>query len=186
MTRLSCAPELLFSSRDRKADPVGHSDGASIALIHAGAGHAVRGIAAMAPHVFIEPICLTSIAKAKADVRNDGPAGAARALSSDARKTFYGWADVWLDPQFERWDHPRRLPAEVRCPLLAIQGRDDEYGTMAQLDEIERRVAGPCELVKLPDAATAVSRSARRDASALVSFIGKSLSGNKSDVPVIS
>ena len=65
------------------------------------------------------------------------------------RKTFYGWADVWLDPDFEGWDIRGDYLPEVRCPVLAMQGHDDEYGTMAQLDEIERRVAGPCELAKL-------------------------------------
>ena len=67
----------------------------------------------------------------------------------DVRKTFYGWADVWLDPQFEGWDIRDDFLPNVRCPVLAIQGYGDEYGTMAQLDEIAARVAGPCELVKL-------------------------------------
>ena len=56
----------------------------------------------------------------------------------DARKTFYGWADVWLDPHFERWDIRDDYLPGVRCPVLAIQGYDDEYGTMAQLDELQR------------------------------------------------
>ena len=67
----------------------------------------------------------------------------------DARKTFYGWADVWRDPDFTEWDIREDYLPGVRCPVLAIQGHDDEYGTMAQLDEIARRVAGRCELVKL-------------------------------------
>ena len=128
---------------------VGHSDGASIALIHAGAGHAVRGVVAMAPHVFIEPICLSSIAGIKKTFEaSELPARLGR-YHRDARKTFYGWADVWLDPQFEGWDIRADFLPGVRCPVLAIQGHDDEYGTMAQLDEIERRVQGPCELLKL-------------------------------------
>ena len=67
----------------------------------------------------------------------------------DVRKTFYGWADVWRDPDFERWDIRDEYLPGVRCPVLAIQGHDDEYGTMVQLDEIARRVSGPCELLKL-------------------------------------
>ena len=133
------------------ADPilVGHSDGASIALIHAGGGHAVRGVVAMAPHVFIEPICLGSIEKAKATFETtDLPERLGR-YHRDVRKTFYGWADVWLDPDFERWDIREDYLPAVRCPVLAIQGHDDEYGTMQQLDEIQRRVKGPCELLKL-------------------------------------
>jgi len=68
----------------------------------------------------------------------------------DPSKTFYGWADVWLDPDFEGWDIRKDYLPKVRCPVLGIQGHDDEYGTMAQLDEIARRVAGRCELLKLP------------------------------------
>jgi pimeloyl-ACP methyl ester carboxylesterase len=128
---------------------VGHSDGASIALIHAGAGHAVRGVVAMAPHVFIEPVCLASIQKATQTFEStDLPQRLGR-YHRDARKTFYGWAGVWLDPEFEGWDIRGDYLPGVRCPVLAIQGHDDEYGTMAQLDEIARRVKGPCELLKL-------------------------------------
>jgi pimeloyl-ACP methyl ester carboxylesterase len=128
---------------------VGHSDGASIALIHAGSGAKVRGVAVMAPHVFIEKICLDSIVKAKRTFETtDLPERLGR-YHRDVRKTFYGWADVWLDPDFERWDIRDDYLPKVTSPVLAIQGYDDEYGTMAQLDEIERCVKGPCELVKL-------------------------------------
>jgi pimeloyl-ACP methyl ester carboxylesterase len=128
---------------------VGHSDGASIALIHAGAGHGSRGVAVMAPHVFIEPICIESIRKAANTFETtDLPARLGR-YHRNARKTFYGWADVWLDPDFERWDIRTDYLPTVRAPVLAIQGENDEYGTMAQLDEIAARVAGPCQLLKL-------------------------------------
>src|SRR4029453_8503606 len=130
---------------------VGHSDGASIALIHAGAGHALRGVVAMAPHVFIEPICLESIAKAKATFETTDLAQRLGRYHRDVRKTFYGWADVWLDPGFEKWGIPGDYLPGGRSPGLAIQGHDDEYGTMQQLDEIRRRVKGRCELVKLAD-----------------------------------
>jgi pimeloyl-ACP methyl ester carboxylesterase len=130
---------------------VGHSDGASIALIHAGAGHAVRAVVAMAPHVFIEPVCLASIRKAAETFQStDLPARLGK-YHRDARKTFYGWAEVWLDPHFAGWDIRDEFLPGIACPVLAIQGYDDEYGTMAQLDEIARRVKGPCELLKLQD-----------------------------------
>ena len=128
---------------------IGHSDGASIALIHAGAGHAVRGVVAMAPHVFIEPICLSSIRSATEAFETTDLERKLGRYHRDARKTFYGWADVWLDPEFKGWDIRADYLPGVRCPVLAIQGHDDEYGTMAQLDEIKRRVSGPCELLKL-------------------------------------
>ena len=142
-------PELLSGLSVRNPVLIGHSDGASIALIHAGAGHAVRGVVAMAPHVFIEPLCLTSIDKAKVAFETTDLSMRLGRYHKDARKTFYGWADVWLDPQFKGWDIRSDYLPNVRCPVLAIQGHDDEYGTMAQLEEIERRVSGPCELLKL-------------------------------------
>lgn len=146
---LRALPDLLSGLGVEKPVLVGHSDGASIALIHAGAGHAVRGVVAMAPHVFIEPVCLSSIREAVATFESgDLPARLAR-YHRDARRTFYGWADVWLDPDFERWDIRGDFLPRLGCPVLGIQGREDEYGTMAQLDEIARRVQGPCELLKL-------------------------------------
>jgi pimeloyl-ACP methyl ester carboxylesterase len=146
---LVALPELRRQLAIEDAILVGHSDGASIALIHVGAGHRARGVVAMAPHVFIEPICLDSIRKAASTFETtDLPARLGR-YHRDARRTFYGWADVWLDAGFERWDIRDYYLPGVRSPVLAIQGCDDEYGTMAQLDEIARRVAGPCELLKL-------------------------------------
>jgi pimeloyl-ACP methyl ester carboxylesterase len=146
---LIALPEILSSLRIENPVLVGHSDGASIALIHAGAGHAVRAVVAMAPHVFIEPICLSSIAKATQTFESTDLAQKLGRYHRDARKTFYGWADVWLDPDFKGWDIRGDYLPGVRCPVLAIQGHDDEYGTMAQLDEIAARVAGPCTLLKL-------------------------------------
>ena len=146
---LIALPEILSSLGIENPVLVGHSDGASIALIHAGAGHAVRGVVAMAPHVFIEPICLSSIAKATQTFESTDLAQKLGRYHRDARKTFYGWADVWLDPDFKGWDIREDYLPGVRCPVLAIQGHDDEYGTMAQLDEIAARIAGPCTLLKL-------------------------------------
>ena len=146
---LFALPQMLKGLDIERPILVGHSDGASIALIYAGAGHEARAVVAMAPHVFIEPICLSSITKATHTFETtDLPQKLGR-HHRDARKTFYGWADVWLDPEFEGWDIRSDYLPGVRCPVLALQGVDDEYGSMAQLDEIERRVAGRCELVKL-------------------------------------
>ena len=146
---LSSLPELFSVLKIENPILVGHSDGASIALIHAGAGHAVRGVVAMAPHVFIEPLCLTSIVKAARAFETTDLAQKLGRYHRDARKTFYGWADVWLDPEFKGWDIREDYLPSARCPVLAIQGHADEYGTMAQLDELARRCGGPCELLKL-------------------------------------
>jgi pimeloyl-ACP methyl ester carboxylesterase len=153
---------------------VGHSDGASIALIHAGAGYPVRGVAAMAPHVFIEPICLTSIRKATETFETSDLAARLGRYHRDARKTFYGWADVWTEHNFESWDIREEYLRRIRCPVLAIQGYDDEYGTMTQLDEIARHVAGPCELLKLESCGhTPFRDQPEKTLSAIAGFIGR-------------
>jgi pimeloyl-ACP methyl ester carboxylesterase len=146
---LQALPQLLHALGIERPVLVGHSDGASIALIHAGAGHAVRGVVAIAPHVFIEPECLSSISNVSLLFEKGDLSQKLGRYHRDARKTFYGWADVWLDPEFKGWDIRDDYLPNVSAPVLAIQGYDDEYGTMAQLDEIERRVKGPCELLKL-------------------------------------
>lgn len=145
---LLALPEFLRSMKIENPVLVGHSDGASIALIHA-AVHPVRAVVAMAPHVFIEPLCLGSIRKAAEAFEKTDFGQKLGRYHRDARKTFYGWADVWLDPDFLGWDIRDDFLPKIVCPVLAIQGHDDEYGSMAQLDEIQRRVRGTCELLKL-------------------------------------
>jgi pimeloyl-ACP methyl ester carboxylesterase len=172
---LVALPDLLKELNLSKPVLVGHSDGASIALIHAGAGHAVRGVVAMAPHVFIEPECLSSITKISAEFEKGDLATRLGRYHRDARKTFYGWADVWLDPEFKGWDIREEYLPGVRCPVLAIQGHDDEYGTMAQLDQIERRVGGPCKLLKLEKCGHAPFRDQPEKVTAEVAAFVKSL-----------
>ena len=146
---LRSLPDLLLGLKIENPVLVGHSDGASIALIHAGAGFTVKAVVAMAPHVFIEPLCLSSIRKAAENFENTDFADKLLKYHRDPRKTFYGWADVWLDPDFVSWDIRGDYLPKIACPVLAIQGEDDEYGTMAQLDDTARQVKR-CELLKLP------------------------------------
>ena len=146
---LTALPSLLRELRIENPILIGHSDGASIALIHAGSGNKTRGVVAMAPHVFIEPLCLKSIDKAAEAFENTDLKDRLGKYHRDARKTFYGWADVWLEAEFKGWDIREDYLPKITCPVLGIQGHDDIYGTMAQLDEIARRVKGPCELLKL-------------------------------------
>jgi pimeloyl-ACP methyl ester carboxylesterase len=170
---LDALPELLERLAIERPLLVGHSDGASIALIHAGAGHAVRALALMAPHVFVEPICVQSIRKASAAFDSTDLAQRLAKYHRDPRKTFHLWADVWLDPEFLQWNIEASLPA-ISCPVLAIQGEDDEYGTMAQLEAIRRGVRGPCELVKLPGCGHAPFRDQpRATLDALTKFIAE-------------
>jgi len=170
---LEALPELLEGLAIERPVLVGHSDGASIALIHAGAGHAVRALALMAPHVFVEPVCVQSIRKASAAFDSTDLAGRLGKYHRDPRKTFHLWADVWLDPEFLKWNIEASLPA-ISCPVLAIQGADDEYGTMAQLEAIKRGVRGPCELVQLPACGHAPFRDQpRATLDALTKFIAE-------------
>jgi pimeloyl-ACP methyl ester carboxylesterase len=146
-------PELLAKFKIHAPVLVGHSDGASIALIHAGAGcagagHAVRGVAVLAPHVFVEDSGLKSIRNIHDAFETSGLAERLGKYHRDARKTFHLWADAWLDPAFRQWNIEEYLP-RIKCPVLAIQGTDDEYGSMAQLEAIKAGVGGPCELLKL-------------------------------------
>jgi len=145
---LEVLPVLLEALRVERPVLVGHSDGASIALIHAGAGHPVRALAVMAPHVFVEPICVQSIRKAADAFATTDLAQRLGKYHRDPAKTFHLWADAWLDPGFLNWNIEEYLPG-IGCPVVAIQGEDDTYGTMAQLERIRRGVRGPCELVKL-------------------------------------
>jgi pimeloyl-ACP methyl ester carboxylesterase len=168
---LEALPELLARLAIERPVLVGHSDGASIALIHAGAGHAVRALALMAPHVFVEPVCVQSIRKASAAFDSTDLARRLGKYHRDPRKTFHLWADVWLDPEFLKWNIEQTLPA-ISCPVLAIQGEDDEYGTLAQLEALKRGVRGPCALVKLPACGHAPFRDQpRATLDALTKFI---------------
>lgn len=133
------------------AEPIliGHSDGASIALIHAGARHTVRGLVLMAPHVFVENVTVESIADAKVVYQTtDLPKKLAR-YHADADATFWGWNDIWLHPDFRAWNIETSLPT-IDCTVLLIQGADDEYGTLAQIDTIAGQVSGPVEKLVLP------------------------------------
>jgi pimeloyl-ACP methyl ester carboxylesterase len=127
---------------------VGHSDGASIALIHAGSGFLVRALVLEAPHVFVEDVSIAGIEAARdAYATTDLPTRLAR-HHDDVESAFRGWNDIWLAPAFRAWNIEEYLP-RVRCPVLAIQGEDDQYGTLAQVDAVGRGVAGPFEKLVL-------------------------------------
>jgi pimeloyl-ACP methyl ester carboxylesterase len=128
---------------------IGHSDGASIALIHAGSGRwPVRALILEAPHVFVEEISVESIAAARTAYAATDLRRRLERYHADVDGAFRGWNDIWLDARFRAWNIEQYLPG-VRCPVLAIQGADDEYGTPAQIDAIERGVAAPFERLVL-------------------------------------
>jgi pimeloyl-ACP methyl ester carboxylesterase len=141
-------PELLEKLGIEEPILFGHSDGGSISLVHAGAHDRVKALVLEAPHVFVEDVCVESIAAAKITFATTDLAKKLGRYHADPEKSFRGWNDVWLHPDFRAWNIEEYLPA-VTCPVLAIQGYDDEYGSMAQLESIQRQVQGPVELVKL-------------------------------------
>ncbi|TAK52485.1 MAG: alpha/beta hydrolase [Gammaproteobacteria bacterium] len=130
---------------------VGHSDGGSIALIHAGGSkRPVAGLALLAPHVFVEDLSVASIAAARVAFETTDLGTRLGRYHRDPGAVFRRWNDIWLHPDFRAWDISEYLP-RVTCPVLALQGADDEYGTPAQLEAIRRQTAGPVEVQLLPD-----------------------------------
>ena len=153
-------PDVLDAADVRDAVLVGHSDGASIAIIHAASrtGARVRGLVLEAPHVVCEDISVRSIAKAReAYLHGDLRARLLRWHGSNVDGAFSGWNDAWLDPAFRAWNIEEYLP-HVRVPALLVQGADDEYGTLGQLDAIEAGVRARVERLVLPSCAHAPHR----------------------------
>lgn len=129
---------------------IGHSDGGTIALLHA-VRFPVRALVLEAAHVFVEQICLDGVAAAcKAWRDTDLPQRLARHHGGNTEAMFFAWADMWAADWFRVWSIEGLL-ADVSCPVLAIQGVADEYGTPAQLDAIARGVTGPVETWLVPD-----------------------------------
>jgi pimeloyl-ACP methyl ester carboxylesterase len=123
---LEVLPQLLDALSIRNPILIGHSDGASIALIHSGAGsRPVNGLVLLAPHVFVENITVQSIAEAKVAFENTDLRARLARYHDDAESTFRGWNDIWLHPDFRRWNIEEYLPG-VACPVLIIQGDDDQ------------------------------------------------------------
>jgi len=147
---LRTLPALLAALRvdAARAWLVGHSDGGSIALIHA-ADYPVAGVIAIAPHIMVEDLSIASIERARDVYRSTDLRARLARYHADPDSAFWGWNDVWLDPEFRDWSIEAMLP-RIRCPVLAVQGRDDEYGTLAQVEGIRARVPG-AELVVLDD-----------------------------------
>jgi pimeloyl-ACP methyl ester carboxylesterase len=135
---------------DRKPWLLGHSDGATIALIQAAAHpDALAGVIAIAPHIMVEDVAIASIERARDAYRTSDLRERLARYHVDPDSAFWGWNDLWLDPQFRDWSIEDML-ARIRCPVLAVQGREDEYGTLAQVERVRARVPGS-EVVVLDD-----------------------------------
>ena len=140
---LEALPALLEELHAPEPVLVGHSDGGSIALIHAGR-HPVAGLALMAPHVFVEPLTVAAIRETRESYLAGDLRGRMAKHHDDPDAAFWGWCDMWLDPEFAAWNLESDA-ALVSAPTLLIQGREDPYGTLEQLDRIEATLTGPVE-----------------------------------------
>ena len=168
-------PELLDRLEIGRPVLFGHSDGGSIALIHAGGSHRpVAGLVVVAPHVLVEDISVTSIAETKVAYETTDLKERLAKRHADVESAFRGWNDIWLHPDFRTWNIEEYLP-RVRVPILAIQGEQDEYGTMDQIDRIADQ-APDVETLKLPDCRHSPHRD-QPDAviAATVDFLGRRL-----------
>jgi pimeloyl-ACP methyl ester carboxylesterase len=143
-------PELLDKLGIAYPILLGHSDGGSISLIFAGKyPDRPRALMLEAPHVFVEDLSVASITQAKVNYQTtDFPQKLGR-YHQHVDATFWGWNEVWLDPEFRAWNIEEYLPA-IRCPILCIQGQEDEYGTVAQVKAIRARIPGT-EILMLPN-----------------------------------
>ena len=133
----------------------GHSDGGSIALLYA-TRHKVAGVMVMAPHIMVEDISITSIALAKQAYETTDLRQRLTRYHADVDSAFWGWNRIWLAPEFRNWSIETEL-STLTCPVLAIQGIQDEYGTLAQIRDIQRHVAHT-QLLELADCGHAPHR----------------------------
>lgn len=148
---LIALPSLLDQLGIERPILIGHSDGASISLIHAGGtARPVRALILEAPHVFVEDMTVASIAEAKTAYQTTNLKDRMARYHGDPDNTFWGWNDIWLNPDFKAWNIEEYLPS-VTVPVQVIQGEDDEYGTIAQVEAIRDQVAGPVEIRMLAD-----------------------------------
>ena len=154
MTReaVDCLPQIIAAAGLQKIILLGHSDGASIAAIYAGSveDHRVRGLILMAPHFFTEAMGLASIADAKVAYENTNLATRMSKYHKNPDNTFYGWNDSWLHTDFKNWNITDVIDY-IRIPVLAIQGREDQYGTTAQIEALEAQIYAPLDIELLED-----------------------------------
>ncbi|WP_347820340.1 alpha/beta hydrolase [uncultured Planktomarina sp.] len=144
-------PEVLNAIGFERGLLMGHSDGATIAAIYAGTVQdpRLRGLVTIAPHFFTEEIGLREIARAQQAFDSGDLRSRLAKYHGDPDNCFRGWNDVWLHPEFKNWNVSQALE-DIGVPVLAIQGAEDQYGTLAQIDEVERRCPAPVERVVLP------------------------------------
>jgi pimeloyl-ACP methyl ester carboxylesterase len=159
---LEVLPKLLDHIGFRRGLLLGHSDGASIAAIYAGShqDHRVEGVVMIAPHFIVEDVSVSSIAKIKAAYETLGLKAKLARWHKDVDNAFYGWNGAWLDPQFRNWDISEYL-AYIRVPVAILQGVNDEYGTMRQVEIAQEECYCPVDVTVVPGAGHQPPREAQ-------------------------
>ncbi len=158
---LDVLPKLLDSIGFRRGLLLGHSDGASIAAIYAGAhqDHRLQGLALIAPHFVVEDISVASIAEIKTAYETTDLKAKLARWHCDVDNAFYGWNGAWLDPKFRSWDISEYL-AYIRVPVAILQGADDQYGTLRQIEIAQDECYCPVDVTIIPGAGHSPHREA--------------------------
>ena len=174
---LDILPKLLDQIGFRRGLLLGHSDGASIAAIYAGGtgDHRVRGVAMIAPHFIVEDVSVTSIAEIRKAYETTELRSKLQRWHSDVDNAFYGWNDAWLDPKFRAWDISEYL-AYIRVPVAILQGADDQYGTIRQVEIAQEECYCPVDVTIIPGAGHSPHREApEASLNAISDFAGRIL-----------
>ena len=173
-------PKLLETIGFRRGLLVGHSDGASIVAIYAGShqDHRVGGLVLIAPHFFTEDPGLASIEEARKAYQAGDLRQRLSRWHADVDNAFLGWNGAWLDPEFRKWNITEPL-AYIRVPILIVQGEDDQYGTVAQIEAAKRECYCPVEVALLPGVKHSPQREAPEAAlQAISAFVARTLEAN--------
>ncbi|WP_166299410.1 alpha/beta fold hydrolase [Bradyrhizobium sp. 2S1] len=158
---LDVLPKLLDRIGFRRGLLLGHSDGGSIAAIYAGShqDHRLHGLALIAPHFIVEDISVKSIAETKTAYQTTNLKEKLARWHNDVDSTFYGWNDAWLDAKFRDWDISDYL-AYIRVPVLIVQGAEDQYGTMRQVEIAQEECYCPVDVAVIEGAGHSPHREA--------------------------
>ena len=174
---LDVLPKLLDGIGFRRGLLLGHSDGASIAAIYAGGvqDHRVRGVAMIAPHFVVEDMGLAAIEQTREAYETGGLRAKLKRWHGDVDNTFLGWNGAWLDPKFRSWDISECL-AYIRVPVAILQGTDDQYGTIRQIEIAREECYCPVDVTMIPGAGHSPHREAPEPTlNALSEFAGRIL-----------
>jgi pimeloyl-ACP methyl ester carboxylesterase len=158
---LDVLPRVLTAIGFQRGILLGHSDGASIATIYAGGvqDHRVRGLVLMAPHFFAEDMGLAEIRRTRDDYLAGPLRDKLKRWHSDVDCAFRTWSESWLDPDFRTWNITAAL-GYIRVPILIVQGADDQYGTLKQIETAQEECYCPVEVAILPGARHSPHRDA--------------------------